>query len=39
MFVFPEKFSFYIGKIVSTEQPSLAPPQRIDDCVEIHIIH
>ena len=30
---------FYMGMIVSTVLPSLVPPQRIDDCVEIHILH
>ena len=34
---FFEKFLFYMGRIVSTEWPSLVPPQRIDDCVEIQL--
>ena len=38
-FPFPGKFSFYKGKIVSTELPRLVPRQRIDDCFEIHILH
>ena len=36
--MFPEKFLFYMGTIVTTELPGLAPRQRIDDCVEIHIL-
>ena len=35
---FPEKLPFYMGKIVSTEEPNLVPPQRIDDYVETHIL-
>ena len=33
------KFLFCTGRIVTTELPSLVPPQRIDDYVEIHILH
>ena len=35
--VFPEKFVFYMGMIVSTVLPSLVPQKRIDDCFEIHL--
>ena len=38
-FQFPEKFLFYMSMIVSTVLPSLVPPKRMDDCVEIHILH
>ena len=38
-FSFPEKFLFCMGMIVSTVLPSLVPLPRIDDCVEIHILH
>ena len=37
-FLSPEKFSFHMGMIVSTEWPRLVPPQCID-CFEIHILH
>ena len=36
---FPEKFLFCTSMIVSTVFPSLVPPQRIDDCFEIHNFH
>ena len=36
---FLEKILFHMGIIVSTVFPSLVPLQRIDDCVEIHILH
>ena len=36
---FPVKFLFYMGRIVSIVLPGLVPPQRIDDCFEIHILH
>ena len=39
LFVFPERFLFYMGMIVSIVMPNLVPLQRIDDCVEIHILH
>ena len=28
----PEKFLFYMGRIVTTELPNLVPPRHIDDC-------
>ena len=35
----PEKFLFYMGKIVTTALPNLVPPRHIDDCSAIHFLH
>ena len=37
--LFPGKFELCTDKIESIALPNLAPPQRIDDCVEIHLLH
>ena len=39
LWCFLRRFSFYVGRIVSAVLPSLVPPPRIDDCVEIHSLH
>ena len=37
---FPEKFFFFCtGRFVTTVLPSVVPLPRVDDCVEIHILH
>ena len=38
-FPFPEKCLFYMSMIVSIEWLSLVALRRVDDCVEIHILH
>ena len=35
----PEKFFFYMGRIVTTALPSPAPRLHTDDCFEIHNLH